>query len=125
MLKALYDPKHNVLIMELVGRIDAAQMERFVPEVQKVIPKHGKGFRILTDLSGVQEVALDTREPIKKLMDFLDDQGVTEILRVIPDPVQDIGLNIMSLFHYSKDVRFFTFQSRKEAESRLEYSIKN
>ena len=119
MIKASYDPEHNAVIMELAGKIDALQMERFISEIQKVIPKHGKGFRILTDLSGVQEVALEAREPIKKLMDFLDDQGVTEILRVIADPAQDIGLNIMSLFHYSKEVKFFTFQSREEAQSRL------
>ena len=50
---------------------------------------------------------------------FLNAQGVTEILRVIPDPAQDIGLNIMSLFHYSKEVKFLTLQFREEAETRL------
>ena len=66
-----------------------------------------------------RNTVIKSKSPSKRLMDFLGDQGVTEILRVIPDPAQDIGLNIMGAFHYSKGVKFLTLQSREEAQSRL------
>ena len=119
MIKTAYDPKHNAVILEFAGKIDAAQAERLYLDIQEIVPRHGKGFKLLTDLTGVQEVSPEIRGAIKRLMDFLNGQGVTEILRVIPDPDQDIGLNIMSLFHCSKDVKFLTLQSREEAQARL------
>ena len=42
--------------------------------------------------------------------------GVAEVVRVIPDPQKDIGLNILSVFHYSRRVRIVTCESLAEAE---------
>lgn len=119
MIKARYDQNRNVLVIELAGKINAPQMSALCGEVQALLPRLRKGFKLLTDLTEVYEVDPDIKEPTKKLMEFINSQGVTEILRVIPDPSHDIGLGIMSLFHYSKDVQFYTFQSRREAEARL------
>ena len=119
MIKARYDSEVNAVIIEFEGKIDALQAERFAPEIQKVVPKHGKGFKLLTDFTRLDAMDLEIQGIIKKTMDFFNEQGVTEILRVIPTPEQDIGFNIMSLFHYSKDVKFLILQSRQEAEERL------
>jgi hypothetical protein len=40
-------------------------------------------------------------------------------VRVIPDPHRDIGLKIMSIFHYAGDVQIITCQSLAEAEEIL------
>ncbi len=61
----------------------------------------------------------EVRGTIKKTMDFFNQQGIMEIIRVIPKPEQDIGFGIMSIFHYSKEVVITTLQSREEAEERL------
>ena len=37
---------------------------------------------------------------IEKAMDLFNAQGVTEIIRVIPDPNMDIGFNIVFQFRY-------------------------
>ena len=106
--------------MEFAGDVDASQMEEAYTELQGITPKQRKGFRLFTDLTEVRSVSQDVKEPLKRVMDFLNERGVKEILRVIPDPEQDIGLNIMSIFHYSKDVQIVTLQSRKEALERLD-----
>jgi hypothetical protein len=46
-------------------------------------------------------------------------RSVTEIIRVIPDPNMDIGFNIMSASHYSKQIKVHTVRSRQEAEAHL------
>ena len=119
MIQARYDQKRNAVILDFSGKIDAPQAEQFYLDIQKIIPKCGKGFKLLTDLSAVQEMGQDLRNSVKKTMDLFNAKGVTKIIRVIPDPEKDIGFNIMSLFHYSKDVSFVTVPSRQEAEARL------
>jgi hypothetical protein len=41
------------------------------------------------------------------------------VVRVIPDPQKDIGLNILSLFHYRKRVRIVTCETLDEARKVL------
>jgi hypothetical protein len=45
---------------------------------------------------------------------------VSKVIRIIPDPRKDIGLRILSLFHYDRGVRILTFHDRNEAEKALE-----
>jgi len=49
------------------------------------------------------------------MMDLCNKKGVETVVRVIPDPHKDIGLNIMSLFHYRRRVRVVTCQTLEEA----------
>jgi len=48
-------------------------------------------------------------------MDLLNKQGVSTVVRVIPDPRKDIGFNILSLFHYRPDVQIVTCETLEEA----------
>jgi hypothetical protein len=52
---------------------------------------------------------------IKKTMDLLNQRGVSLVVRVIPDPQKDIGLNILSLFHYRRGIRIVTCQTMEQA----------
>ncbi len=119
MIKVSYDRKCNALVIEFIGTIDAAQAEHSFLEVRKVLPKQAKGFKLLTDFTLAESMDIKIKESVEKAMDFLNERGVTEILRVIPDPAVDIGFNILSAFHYSKKVAVLTLQSRDEAEARL------
>ena len=120
MIQVSYNEKQNTVIIEFSGKIDVRQVEQHYPDVQKAVPKAKKGFKLLTDFTRVEEMNLDIQGPIKKTMDFLNQQGVKKIVRVIPDPAQDVGFSIMSLFHYSKEVKFLTVVSRQEAEELLQ-----
>jgi anti-anti-sigma regulatory factor len=114
-----YNQQQNTVFIEFVGKIDAAEGEQHFPNLPKVIPQHGKGFTLLVDLSLVESMDPKILKSITKAMDLMNASGVTKVIRVIPRLDQDIGLNIVSIFHYSKNVNVITVQSRKEAEDRL------
>jgi anti-anti-sigma regulatory factor len=119
MVNVSYDHEHNTVIVEFKGNIDAAQAEQFFSDIEQVLPRHGKGFKLLTDFSSVEAMDLAVQRGIKKAMELFNGRGVTEVLRVLPDPDMGIGFNIMSRFRYSKDIRIHTLRSREEAEARL------
>jgi hypothetical protein len=48
-----------------------------------------------------------------------DQKGIAKVVRVIPDPGKDIGLSIMSLFHYRRGVSIVTVETLAEAEKNL------
>ncbi len=119
MIKVRYDRTCNTLVIDFIGKIDAAQAEHSFFDVKKVLPKQGKGFKLLTDFTLAERMDIEIKESVEKAMDLLNERSVTEILRVIPDPAVDIGFNILSAFHYSKKVAVLTLQSREEAEAKL------
>jgi len=56
---------------------------------------------------------------LRKAMDLCNDRGVKQVVRVIPDPSRDIGLNILSVFHYRRGVRIVTCETMDEALAAL------
>jgi hypothetical protein len=56
---------------------------------------------------------------MEQIMDLCGEKGVAMVVRVVPDPHKDIGYNIMSLFHYTRDVIIVTCSNLDEAASAL------
>jgi hypothetical protein len=52
---------------------------------------------------------------IAKIMDALAEKEVASVTRVMPDPHKDIGLNILSQFHYGPQVQIATFETLADA----------
>ena len=52
---------------------------------------------------------------IAEIMDALAEKGVASVTRVMPDPHKDIGLNILSQFHYGPEIQIATFQTLADA----------
>jgi hypothetical protein len=52
---------------------------------------------------------------IAEVMDVLAEKGVVSVARVIPDPHKDIGLNILSQFHYGPEIQIATFETMADA----------
>ena len=119
MIQINYDRRHNAVVIEFSGKVDTDQGEQYLPRIPEVIPKHGKGFALLVDLSSVESMDTKIQESITKAMDLFNAAGVTKVIRVIPDPDKGIGFNILSVFHYSKNVKILTLPSRAEAMKRL------
>ncbi|MFH1577913.1 MAG: GGDEF domain-containing protein [Candidatus Omnitrophota bacterium] len=108
--------KNNVLTVVFRSTVDVRQAEQLVEKLQQELPKLRKGFKILTDLSELDNMDLDYRPYIKKTMNLYNSYGVKTIIRVIPDKSKDIGFNIMSLFHFPREVKIHTCSSLREAE---------
>ena len=120
MIEISFDKKRNTIVIEFSGKIDAVQGEEYLPKIPAVIPGHGKGFNLLVDASKVESIDPKLKDAVTQAMDIFNAHGVKKVVRVIPDPHQDIGFNILSVFHYSKDVKIVTVESRDEAEAQLE-----
>jgi hypothetical protein len=119
MVKVRYDRIRNTVIVEFEGKVDAEQAKQFFTDLEEVRPKLGKTFTLLTDFSLVDTMEFSVKAEIEKAMYLFNAQGVTEIIRVIPDANMDIGFNLMSASHYSKRTKIHTLRSRQEAEARL------
>jgi hypothetical protein len=48
-------------------------------------------------------------------MEALTEKGVAFVARVMPDPHKDIGLNILSQFHYGPQIQIATFATLADA----------
>lgn len=77
------------------------------------------GFRVLVDLTELESMDVKCAPFIEKAMDLCNERGASMVVRVIPDPHRDIGMTIMSVFHYRGDVKIFTCQTLAEAEELL------
>ena len=109
MIKVRYDRERNTVIVEFEGNVDAEQAKQFFVDLENIRPKPENDFKLLTDFSLVDGMEFNVKSEIEKAMDLFNAQGVTEIIRVIPDPNMDIGFNLMSASHYSKQIKVHTF----------------
>jgi hypothetical protein len=58
------------------------------------------GFRVLADLTCLESMDPSGAPYIGSVMDLCVTKEVEHVVRVIPDPRRDIGINIMSYFRY-------------------------
>ena len=79
-----------------------------------------EGFRLLTDLTGLEAMDSACLPHIKRAMDLGNKKGVALVVRVVPDPHKDIGFNILSIFHYRRGVRIVTVKTVQEAVTIVE-----
>jgi hypothetical protein len=91
-------------------------------QVEARLPELSPGFRLLTDLTGLEAMDVGCAPYIRRIMELCNTRGIGLVVRVIPDPKKDIGLSIMSLFHYRRDVRILTFETLDKAVAALEGS---
>ena len=119
MMKTRYDSQHNAVIVEFSGDVTVAEAEQVFADLDNVLPKHGKGFMLLTDFSTVKTMEMGIKQEIEEAMELFDAMWVTEILRVLPDPAMDIGFNVLSISHYSKHPKVITCRTRQEADAYL------
>jgi len=113
-LATINKPK-QLLYPSFIANVEVAQMAQSWDEIVALVAELKPGFRVLTDMSRLDSIGVDCRTEISKSMELLDEKGVELIVRVVPDATKDIGLNILSLFHYAHRPRMVTCQSMMEA----------
>jgi hypothetical protein len=119
MFKVEVDKPANLLAISYIGSIGPKEILLCEEQAKSLVRDLAPGFRLLTDLTELELMDLDCLPSIKRMMDFSNNNGVDMVVRVIPDPKKDIGLNILSLFHYKKRVRIVTCKTLREAREVL------
>lgn len=119
MFKVSADKAKNLLVMTFAKHVAPEELKDARSTVKTLVADLPSGFRLLSDFS-----SLDTMDPaclvqIRENMDLFNQRGIAVVVRVIPDPHKDIGLNILSLFHYRRGVRIVTCARLPEAMDAL------
>ncbi len=117
-----YDKQKNLVIITLRDNFDKQQGDFLCRKLEAGLAKVKKNFMVLTDLTGLESFESSSYKYIQKMMALCNSSGVSKIFRVIPDETKDIGFNIMSMFHYSKDVRIHTYKTLEEAQYHVRMS---
>jgi anti-anti-sigma regulatory factor len=102
-----------------LGHVDPDETRRCVEEVGVAIADIRPGFRVLVDLTNLESMDLACAPYLGSLMDLCVAKQVEHVIRVIPDPRKDIGLNIMSSIRYGSKVRVTVCETLAEAIRQL------
>jgi len=114
------DELKNLLTVRYSESVGPAEVERGLEEMRVGLGQLQSSFRLLADLTELQTMDVACAPFIEKAMDLCNEKGASVVVRVIPDPHRDIGMQIMSIFHYGRDVRIVTCQTLAEAAKLLE-----
>lgn len=109
------DQPKNLLVICYSGVVGPDEVGGGLAEIRAGLTKLEYGFRLLANLTDLESMDVACAPFIKKAMDLCNEKGASIVARVIPDPHRDIGLQIMSYFHYSGDVRIVTCETLAEA----------
>lgn len=119
MFLATSNPARQLLHLRYFGHIKPAELKRSRAELQTLIAGLPPEMRVLADFSQLDSMSVDCAGEIGSVMELMDQHGVGLIVRVIPDPRKDIGLNILTLFHYKHRPKVATCANLIEAAKLL------
>jgi len=119
MFQAHADPSKNLLTFAFSGSVTKSETTRWRGEVRGLLAKLKPGFKLLSDFSGVESFEVACAPDIEAVMDSLNEAGIVKVVRIITHPRQDIGMSIMSLFHYRRCISIVTCETMEEGLSAL------
>ena len=109
------DQSKRLLVISAVQRVTAAEAKLAAQRVRELLQDVVPGFRDLADFRWLDSMDSASARYIAEIMDALAEKGVVSVARVMPDPHKDIGLNILSQFHYGPEIKIATFETLADA----------
>jgi hypothetical protein len=115
MIEIETDEARNLFLLRYHGQINSAATAAKLTPMKLALDKMRPGFGLLADFTALESMDADCAPHIREIMDYANAHGIAAVVRVIPDPHRDIGMQIMSRFHYGKDVQIATATTVEEA----------
>lgn len=109
------DKSKRFFVISTAGHVTGEEVKEAARQVREIVEDVKPGFRVLTDFRWLDSMEPAAARYIAQIMDAFAEKKVGLVVRVVPDPRKDIGLNILSQFHYGSGVQFATFESLAEA----------
>ena len=109
------DQSKRLLVISAAQRVTAEQARQAAQQVRELLQDIASGFRVLADFRWLESMEPATARHVAEIMDALAKKQVASVTRVMPDPHKDIGLNILSQFHYGPEIQIATFQTLADA----------
>jgi hypothetical protein len=114
-IEVMADVSRNCVKLSFAGMISSSDIERYESEIARALSSLRPGFSLLTDFTELTSMEMGCVPAMERTMDLMRSKGVKLVVRVIPDQAKDIGMNIMSLFHYPHGLKIVTTETRDEA----------
>jgi hypothetical protein len=115
MLMITSNKHQRLLLLNYVGRVAPTDLASSRDELRALLAELPAEFRLLADFTQVEFVDPECMTEMGRAMDVIAQHGVSLIVRVMPDPAKDIGLNILTVFHYPRQPRIITCPNLAEA----------
>jgi hypothetical protein len=109
------DQSNRLLEIRAAQRVTAEQARQAAQQVRDLLQDVAPGFRVLADFRWLESMDPATARHVAEMMDALAQKQVASVTRVMPDPHKDIGLNILSQFHYGPEIQIATFETLADA----------
>jgi hypothetical protein len=113
------DSGKRLIVISSAGRVTKEELKEAAEKVRELLKDFAPGFRLLADFRWLERMDPAAAPFIADIMDALAEKKVAEVIRVMPDPHKDIGLNILSKFHYGPTIQIATYESLAEALASL------
>ena len=113
------DQSKRLLVISASQRVSGEQAKLAAQRVQELLQDVAPGFRVLADFRWLDSMDSGTARYVAEIMDALTEKKVASVTRVISDPHKDIGLNILSQFHYGPEIQISTFETLADAVQSL------
>ena len=109
------DRSRRLLVIGALQRVTAEEAKLAAQRIRELLRDVAPGFHVLADFRWLESMDPAAAPHVAKIMDTLAEKGVSSVTRVMPDPHKDIGLNILSQFHYGPEIQIATFETLADA----------
>ena len=109
------DRSKRLLVITSAQRVTDEEVKAIAKSARKLLRDVAPGFHVLADFRLLESMDSAAARHIAEIMDALAEKQVASVTRVMPDPRKDIGLNILSQFHYGPHVTVTTFETLADA----------
>jgi|SRR4029453_1689465 hypothetical protein len=109
------DHSKRLLVISVLQHVTAEEAKMAAQRVRQLVRDVEPGLRVLADFRWLESMDSAAARHIANIMDALTEKRVASVTRVVADPRKDIGLNILSQFHYGPEVRITTFETLADA----------
>ena len=113
------DSSRRFVVISVAGHVTVKEVRETAQRVRDVLANAEPGFVALADFRWLDSMETGGAKFIAEIMDSFAEKKVSAVVRVMPDPRKDIGLNILSQFHYGPEVRLMTFETLADAMQAL------
>ena len=115
MYSAEIDRSKRLVVISAVQYVTAEEAKLTAQQLRELLHDVAPGFRVLADFRWLESMDSAAARYVAEIMDTLAEKGVASVTRVMPDPHKDIGLNILSQFHYGPEIQIATFETLADA----------
>jgi hypothetical protein len=105
----------RLLVFSAAGHVSREEVKQAAEEVRNALQDVAPGLRALTDFRWLDSIRPSAAPHIAEIMELLAEKQVASVIRIIPGPGKNIELNILSQFHYARELPITTVETLVEA----------